>query len=722
MVNPTNEKGNDMTKHKKALAAIDIQDAIREDGELFVERLKLFAKDGVVKEIRLKDLTYNFEHGKAFRRLTSHYMDKVPQPHTCAAIEGLIDFTREGNKPYTYEILPAQAQRLRSYQQHTIDKIRNSRSKTILVAMATGSGKTYTALNLIKQYKTSMFVTPRINLSHQTKEVFGKEIDSIGILQGSNSDNVNADHIVANLQTLETRIKQGKIDTERFELVIFDECHFSANRILELHKHFPKAKIVGLTATPYTGNGTPLEGYDEKIDDFNAPYFIERGYLSPLRAMQTLTVDDTKLKKSANGDFTQQSIDDVTLDEILNSNIIKMTAAYIKPDDKVLVFAASIRHAELLTSGYLESGFTAKVIHSEIKDSLQIIKEFREEKTIQILVSVLMIGFGTDLPSVNIGIVARPMRSKSMWVQTVGRILRTAPSKKYALLLDCGGNLKRLGNPLAKVTPPKAKEAKKDTHCRSCGYKKQPYLCETRREDFIKINTYRCSSCREEHKVASDLETIACLKCGTYHLEDEAVISQGKEIIECECGETVIVRELKTFKMVVGENDYTANLYLLAKTSGEYLTQSIKDGNFAAAAGGIERLETYINHDEEKIPKVLDIIDSVGVASAIQMLDRFLQDQPESNQPEQQSSHQEIQGSHKEAPQPQFDINLGDVVNSLDVDIEFKEKLADRISQSSMQHNLLSRSVTTRLRNLDREHKDINSIFGFITWVENQES
>ena len=601
---------------------------------------------------------------------------------------GYIEIIKEGRK-FVFRWLHGM---LRPYQVWTTQRIEQSKSRRILVSLSTGSGKTYTALNLIQRYKTSLFVTPRINLSHQTREVFGREIDSIGILQGSNSRNIDADHIVANLQTLEIRIRQHKFNTDKFDLVIFDEAHYSSKRILDIFSHFPNAKIVGLTATPYTSNGTPLDGYDETVEDFNTQYFIDKGYLSSLHAMQTVTVDDSKLKNSANGDYTQSSIDEVTLDDVLNSNIVSVTSRYIAGNKKVMVFAASIKHCNLLASGYREAGFSVVVLHSQIEeDANEVLRRFKEDDT-QIIVSVAMINFGTDIPAVDVGVIARPMRSKSMWVQTCGRLLRTAPGKNRAILLDCAGNLKRLGNPLAKVKPPVKKEEITDPFCKLCGYKKAPYLKSTEIVEFQRINTYRCTVCSEEYEVVSDLETIPCPECNTYHLENEAVIEGSREVIHCNCGETLIVRELMTFKMALADDGYDEKHIILNNKLTSFLSANVDDLAFGEMLNMAMRVQSFVSNDERKLDEVIEMLDKSGndICGITSRID----------------------------PGTPLYHTIKEVGGSDDL----YWKVEGRIKQSEVSRHTMEKAVTTRLHNLHSADKDISSVLGFIPWFEKQQS
>lgn len=310
----------------------------------------------------------------------------------------------------------------------------------------------------------------------------------------------------------------------------------AGTELKKLATKFYNTKIVGLTGTPYHANGVPL--CDNIIEPFKPQYFIDRGYLAKLKSMQALSVDNSKLKKSAStGDFTQQSIDDVT-DDVFDKNVVGVTSDVLV--GKTLVFAASIAHCDKLSKAYQSAGFEVLTLHSKQDNPRQILQDYKDGKA-QVLVSVDMIGFGTDLPDVMTGVIARPIASKSLWRQVVGRLLRTAPHKQEALLLDCGGNLKRLGNPLVPVKPPLERTEKSKAECKECGYQKAPYLKSFEQNFNAITRVYKCAACGDKFEKQSELETVSCESCNRYYLSIDVIIQDGNEVLNCECGHTTVI-------------------------------------------------------------------------------------------------------------------------------------------------------------------------------------
>ena len=258
--------------------------------------------------------------------------------------------------------------RLRPYQVFMLNQIVKHLKQFIIAALPTGAGKTRLAQALIQQFERTWFITPRINLSWQTLGVLLDGVDA-GIVQGSHEQNADAPHLVINLQTLERRIDTLKEP----DLIIWDECHYSYDRIKALIDKLPIARHVGLTATPYQADGTPLDA--TIIQPFKPQYFIDRGYLAPLKAMQSHVVDNSKLKRSSNGDFTQKSIDAVT-DESFDGDVITATKEHLK--GPTLVFAASIQHCDRLGAAYQNEGFSTLILHSKVKNPEAVLQSFRD--------------------------------------------------------------------------------------------------------------------------------------------------------------------------------------------------------------------------------------------------------------------------------------------------------------------------------------------------------
>ena len=102
---------------------------------------------------------------------------------------------------------------LRSYQQQAIAEVEaayRDGHKRVVLAMPTGSGKTYTASQIIHKHaergEHSLFIVDRVELVHQAVDTLQRMGLQVGILQGNNTDMRPTDEVtVASIQTIRTR-------------------------------------------------------------------------------------------------------------------------------------------------------------------------------------------------------------------------------------------------------------------------------------------------------------------------------------------------------------------------------------------------------------------------------------------------------------------------------------------------------------------------------------
>ena len=170
-------------------------------------------------------------------------------------------------------------------------------AKRILLSLATGTGKTFIAVNLLKriadagQLKRALFLCDRNELRAQANAAFNNVFGSDAAVAERTADGANAAknarvHI-ATYQTLGVDTEEGDASflsehypPDHFSHIVIDECHRSAwNKWSEVLKRNPGAAHVGLTATPRIVTGRGVEGrLDREITANNRDYFGEPVY------------------------------------------------------------------------------------------------------------------------------------------------------------------------------------------------------------------------------------------------------------------------------------------------------------------------------------------------------------------------------------------------------------------------------------------------------------
>ena len=253
---------------------------------------------------------------------------------------------------------------------------------------------------------------------------------------------------------------------EKPGLIVIDEAHHAlAETYAEVMNAYPKAKKLGLTATPYRLNGKGFTDlFDTLLCSWSMEKFIAEGRLSlydyysikPDSAAQLLI--DSLQKRGADGDYQQKELNEV-MDVKPSLERLCLTIKEYVPGKKGIVYAISIQHAEHIAEFYRENGIKAVAISSKtpLAERQELIERFKSSSLssslnstsgdIEVLVSVDLFSEGFDCPDVEFIQLARPTLSLAKYMQMVGRGLRVAEGKEYCVILDNVGLYKRFGLP-----------------------------------------------------------------------------------------------------------------------------------------------------------------------------------------------------------------------------------------------------------------------------------
>ena len=399
------------------------------------------------------------------------------------------------------------------YQQDIIDRTIEFKGNT-LIQLPTGGGKTLIsysiAIELCNKYNNQiLFIAPKINLMEQTLNTF-KNSKPQKIHKNTPYDK-NHPILISTIQTASRRDLNP-------DVIIIDEIHygFDGKMIENLIKDKPNIRIIGLSATPYDRNGRLLQGFDLVINKYDMKYMIENEYLVPLESY-VLVRQNLKNVKLTAGDYNLSQLSKVVSNNNTILEIIRTSKEFIEKSKKTIVFAVDINHCELLTEAFKNEGFNAKSLHSNNdRDEFETIENFKKGY-IKVLVSVLKLTTGFDVPDTDLAIIARPTKSQILYKQMVGRVLRKAPNKKIAILLDCGNVIEELGDPLEPIKENFNNniDMKNKTTCSSCNSeniklrkKEDNYYwecleCHTIKELENK-NLYKCAGCEKSHTYKSN--------------------------------------------------------------------------------------------------------------------------------------------------------------------------------------------------------------------------
>ena len=244
---------------------------------------------------------------------------------------------------------------------------------------------------------------------------------------------------------------------EEPSLIVIDEAHHAvAKTYAEVMRAFPKAKKLGLTATPYRLNGDGFSDlFDTLLTSWSMERFIAKGRLS-LYDYYSIKPDgqdqrliDSLKKRGADGDYQQKELNEV-MDVRPSLERLCMTVKRYVAKKKGIVYAFSIEHAEHIAEFYRDNGINAVAISSKtpLNERKSLVEQFKKGK-IRVLVSVDLFSEGFDCPDVQFIQLARPTLSLAKYLQMVGRGLRVAKRKSYCVILDNVGLYRRFGMPSA---------------------------------------------------------------------------------------------------------------------------------------------------------------------------------------------------------------------------------------------------------------------------------
>ena len=238
-------------------------------------------------------------------------------------------------------------------------------------------------------------------------------------------------------------------------MIVIDEAHHAlAKTYKEMWKRFPKAKFLGLTATPCRLNGKGFTDlFDVLVQSWSVPEFISKGRLATYDFVSiksdgvTQRLIDSLQKRGADGDYQNKEMD-MLLNKKPNIERLYQSLEEFGKDRKGIVYAINISHAQKITKLYQEHGVKAIAIDSKTPatERQQDIEAFKKGN-IQVLVNVDIFSEGFDCPDVEFVQLARPTLSLAKYLQMVGRGLRVAKGKKNCVIIDNVGLYRVFGLP-----------------------------------------------------------------------------------------------------------------------------------------------------------------------------------------------------------------------------------------------------------------------------------
>jgi DNA repair protein RadD len=314
---------------------------------------------------------------------------------------------------------------LRPYQldamQSARDRIASGRRAPLIVA-PTGAGKSAIASAVVVAHLAKdaanrvLVVAHRRELIEQMAKTLirsGVPMIDIGQIMPGVIARPSARVQVASTQTLRAREMLPPAT-----LIVYDEAHhYSSDDWNELTKAYPGVLRIGFTATPMRSDGRGM-----------APAFDSLVVVSTIKELTALghlvackVIAPAKPLRKPN----------------LSHSPVDAYLAHAK-DMRTVVFADFVVNAERFVAEFQEKGIDAVIIHGSLPDHERS-AALRAHAAGSVLVNCMVLTEGWDSPETSCCILARGCGSVGTYLQIVGRVLRPAPGKTEALLIDLTG-------------------------------------------------------------------------------------------------------------------------------------------------------------------------------------------------------------------------------------------------------------------------------------------
>lgn len=381
----------------------------------------------------------------------------------------------------------------RPYQDAALDAIAAAEARGVrrmLVAMATGTGKTVTFAHLLRRRGgRAVVLAHRDELVQQARQKI-RAVDpdvTVGVVRAG-EDQVYAQVVVASVQTLarasrlERLLAAGRYRSELFKeplgpirTVIADEAHHfvagddgnTFGRVMEgLGCAIGAAEgplAVGFTATPERADRKALGVYwEDVVYHLGIVDGIRLGCLVNLRAIEVQLECDFNQLHTRSGDLVAGE----TSEMLHEANAPKhAVAAYLEhaAGRKAILFTPTIALAREMADAFTAAGVPAESVDGGMDMAARrgVLQRLRTGET-QVVANAQVLTEGFDEPSVACIILARPTRSRVLAIQAIGRGMRPYPGKEDCLVLDLVGSTSRtdlmtVAN-LFDLTPKQARE------------------------------------------------------------------------------------------------------------------------------------------------------------------------------------------------------------------------------------------------------------------------
>lgn len=282
---------------------------------------------------------------------------------------------------------------------------------------------------------------------------------------------------VASVFTVASRLKHWPAP----DLIIGDEAHhFTPDSTWgKVVAAFPKARVLGVTATPERADGRGLGlMFDNMVIGPTVSELTAMGFLSPVDVYAPPAPDLSKLKVRA-GDYAIGELEKLMGESSVTGDAVQHYKE-LCAGKRAVAFCVSVKHAQQVAASFRLADVPSQSIDGSMDTTERdgLLADFAAGK-IKVLTSCDLISEGFDLPTVEAAILLRPTKSMPLYLQQCGRAIRISPGKSLTVILDHANNTRVhgfidderdwvLSSDVARKKKPKDEEAETVRTCPKC--------------------------------------------------------------------------------------------------------------------------------------------------------------------------------------------------------------------------------------------------------------
>ena len=257
--------------------------------------------------------------------------------------------------------------------------------RSVMAQMPTGTGKTYLLTAVIDSFVSNNPMEKVWIVAHRRELV--SQIDET-VRKFHSYSTTNTSSLLSSVKAVSIQWLSKHYDEIEEEpgMIVIDEAHHAlAKTYKEMWERFPKAKFLGLTATPCRLNGKGFTDlFDVLVQSWDVPEFISKGRLATYDFVSiksdgvTQRLIDSLQKRGADGDYQNKEMDMLLNKKPSIERLYRSLEEYGK-DRKGIVYAINISHANAIAEFYREHGIAAVAIDSKTPSSLrkELIERFK---------------------------------------------------------------------------------------------------------------------------------------------------------------------------------------------------------------------------------------------------------------------------------------------------------------------------------------------------------